>query len=455
MPFFLWWGWAWTAFAVYLLLGALTLPLSATWTPAVGALAFLATICGYLQPAFLMVGVASPAVLATMPVRTWRTVGMATALVAATVVFVVSLALPDALDSFAVRVAPRAWALAAAAAVLGRGVCPARARHAFARLSRDGDLVPGVLPRPGGVRRGHDGTTRGRCRRALRGDFRRWGGPAAAPLPRRCGQRLWHLPRDGAPPGGGLRALQTGARREPPRPARGTRRERRPASGNQGTPSRGAGASRQRRSLSRPRRAQRRPDVHARPRRPDSLGQRPVGSRAWLFARRTRPVQRSADAGAGSQRQVRRLHRRAQTRRGRWRAPGRHDPQRRAADVGVSQHAPDRRRAGAHRQRHGARRHRAGQGGARLARVGGQVRCRLQSQPLLHRDQHDGRRARHRDQRRLPAAHGLSPERDHRVERAGARTLDRPGRARGRGGRPQGAGESREPRGAMALEGRR
>ncbi len=115
MPFFLWWGWAWTAFAAYVLLGALTLPLSATWTPAVGALAFLATVCGYLQPAFLMFGVASLR-SATMPVRTWRTVGMAAALVAATVFFVASLALPDALDSFAVRVAPRAWALAAAAA---------------------------------------------------------------------------------------------------------------------------------------------------------------------------------------------------------------------------------------------------------------------------------------------------------------------------------------------------
>ena len=124
-PFFLWWGWAWTAFAVYLLLGALTLPLAAKWSPAVGALAFLATLCGYLQPALLIVGVASlrsstafgagPRWLSTTPVRTWRTIAIASALVAATLVFVVSLALPNALDSFSVRVAPRAWALAAAA----------------------------------------------------------------------------------------------------------------------------------------------------------------------------------------------------------------------------------------------------------------------------------------------------------------------------------------------------
>jgi PAS domain S-box-containing protein len=125
LPFFLWWGWAWTAFAVYLLMGALTLPLAANWSPAVGSLAFLATLCGYLQPALLIVGVASlrsstargagPRGLNTTPVRTWRTLAIASALVAATLAFVVSLALPDALDSFSVRVAPRAWALAAAA----------------------------------------------------------------------------------------------------------------------------------------------------------------------------------------------------------------------------------------------------------------------------------------------------------------------------------------------------
>jgi PAS domain S-box-containing protein len=124
-PFFLWWGWAWTAFAAYLLLGALTLPLAATWSPVVGLLAFMATVCGYLHPALLIVGVASlrsstangagPRWLSTTPVRTWRALAIASALVAATLVFVVSLALSDALDSFSVRVAPRAWALAAAA----------------------------------------------------------------------------------------------------------------------------------------------------------------------------------------------------------------------------------------------------------------------------------------------------------------------------------------------------
>jgi PAS domain S-box-containing protein len=124
-PFFLWWGWAWTVFALYLLLGALTLPLTARWSPAVGTLAFMATICGYLQPALLMVGVArlrssnasgnAPRPENSLPLRTWRTLVIATALVAATLIFVVSLALPNAIDSFAVRVAPRAWALAAAA----------------------------------------------------------------------------------------------------------------------------------------------------------------------------------------------------------------------------------------------------------------------------------------------------------------------------------------------------
>jgi PAS domain-containing protein len=113
-PFFLWWGWAWAAFALYVLLGALTLPLSAKWTPAIGTLAFLATICGYLQPALLLIGVASPW-SAAMPARRWRTAGIAWALGTGTVVFAASLGLPNALDSFALRVAPRAWALAAAA----------------------------------------------------------------------------------------------------------------------------------------------------------------------------------------------------------------------------------------------------------------------------------------------------------------------------------------------------
>ena len=122
-PFFLWWGWAWTVFAVYLLLGALTLPLSAKWSPAVGTLAFLATICGYLQPALLMVGVTSlrssterggVRPLNTVTVRAWRTVGIAAVLVAATLIFVVSLGQANALDSFSTRAAPRAWALAGA-----------------------------------------------------------------------------------------------------------------------------------------------------------------------------------------------------------------------------------------------------------------------------------------------------------------------------------------------------
>ena len=112
-PFFLWWGWAWTVFAVYLLLGVLTLPLSAKWSPAVGTLAFLATICGYLQPALLMVGVASFRSSMT-PVRAWRTLGIASALVAGTLIFLMSLALHNAIDSFSLRLAPRAWALAAA-----------------------------------------------------------------------------------------------------------------------------------------------------------------------------------------------------------------------------------------------------------------------------------------------------------------------------------------------------
>ena len=49
-----------------------------------------------------------------MTVRAWRTLGIAAALVAATLIFVVSLGQANALDSFSTRAAPRAWALAVA-----------------------------------------------------------------------------------------------------------------------------------------------------------------------------------------------------------------------------------------------------------------------------------------------------------------------------------------------------
>ena len=154
-------------FAVYLLLGVLTLPLSAKWSPAVGTLAFLATICGYLQPVLLMVGVASLRSSVT-PERAWRTLGIASALVAAIVTFFASLALHNAIDSFSLRLAPRAWALAAAA-LFSVVVFVRRGRETGSlACSRDRDRLPGVQLGSGGIRSGCYWATRGWCRGALR-----------------------------------------------------------------------------------------------------------------------------------------------------------------------------------------------------------------------------------------------------------------------------------------------
>ncbi len=72
----------------------------------------------------------------------------------AMVIFVVSLALPQRHRQLlppcgAARLGPGRRCV-----VLGRRVCPARTGNAFAGLPRDRDLLPGVQPRSGGIRRG-------------------------------------------------------------------------------------------------------------------------------------------------------------------------------------------------------------------------------------------------------------------------------------------------------------
>jgi PAS domain S-box-containing protein len=112
-PFFKWWARAWTLFAAYLLLGLLTLPLSAGWNGSRAALALAATICGFLQPVLLVFGAISlrdPA----FPTRRWQTLTVAAALAAAVAGFAVSLSVQHPVDSFSVRLAPRALALACA-----------------------------------------------------------------------------------------------------------------------------------------------------------------------------------------------------------------------------------------------------------------------------------------------------------------------------------------------------
>jgi PAS domain S-box-containing protein len=113
-PFFLWWAWAWTLFAAYLLLGLLSLPLSAVWTPARIGLVFFASICGFLQPALLVLGAMSLR-SSHGPSRSLCTAAISAACAAGLLTFVLSLSFTHPVDSFSARLAPRALALAGAA----------------------------------------------------------------------------------------------------------------------------------------------------------------------------------------------------------------------------------------------------------------------------------------------------------------------------------------------------
>jgi PAS domain S-box-containing protein len=111
--FFKWWAWAWTLFAAYLVLGVLTLPLAEQWSTARGGLVLAATLCGFLQPALLVFG-AIGLRHARGPSRGVQAIGLAAALGIAALSFGVSLLGPNALDSFCIRLAPRAFSGAAA-----------------------------------------------------------------------------------------------------------------------------------------------------------------------------------------------------------------------------------------------------------------------------------------------------------------------------------------------------
>jgi PAS domain S-box-containing protein len=124
-PFFLWWAWAWTLFAAHLLLGLLSLPLSAAWTPARVALVFLATLCGFLQPVLMVLG-ATTLRSASLPSRTLATIGIASACTGGMLIVAWSLTFPDPLDSFAGRLAPRALAAAGAAGFCVAALASAR-----------------------------------------------------------------------------------------------------------------------------------------------------------------------------------------------------------------------------------------------------------------------------------------------------------------------------------------
>jgi PAS domain S-box-containing protein len=129
-PFFKWWAWAWTMFALHLAIGALVLPPLADWTRTAAVTVFVATLCGYLQPVLLTFGAISLH-SHTQPSPRWRTAALVLAAAAATMAFLASLGLANAIDSFCMRLAPRAWALSAASLVSAL----AFARHARASRS--------------------------------------------------------------------------------------------------------------------------------------------------------------------------------------------------------------------------------------------------------------------------------------------------------------------------------
>jgi hypothetical protein len=137
-PFFKWWAWAWTMLALHLAIGALALPPSVERTATVAVALYVATLCGYLQPLLLTFGAVSLQSHA-QPSTRWRAAGLALTAAAATTAFLLSLGLTNAIDSLCMRLAPRAWALAAAslvsAVVFARH---ARDSHSFAGHSTRG-----------------------------------------------------------------------------------------------------------------------------------------------------------------------------------------------------------------------------------------------------------------------------------------------------------------------------
>jgi PAS domain S-box-containing protein len=113
--FFRWWAWAWTAFAVFLFTGSISLLLGPWWSVRKASTIVVLLAAGYVQPVLLMFGGWSwrnP----EKPSRKVFQAGMALALGATLISFILSFALrEDLLASFAVRNAPRtlllAWAL--------------------------------------------------------------------------------------------------------------------------------------------------------------------------------------------------------------------------------------------------------------------------------------------------------------------------------------------------------
>lgn len=112
--FFLWWAWAWTAFAAYLLIATISLKIGTAWTPRKATLLLALLICGYIQPGLLVLGGLSWRRKDKLPPgMVWG--GLACALVAALTCFALTVWFRESpLVSFSVRNVPRTFVLASA-----------------------------------------------------------------------------------------------------------------------------------------------------------------------------------------------------------------------------------------------------------------------------------------------------------------------------------------------------
>jgi two-component system, NarL family, sensor kinase len=112
--FFRWWAWAWTAFAVFLLGGTLSLHLGPVWTAQKFGLVLLLVVAGYLQPVLLVFGGLTWHSTAQVS-RRWFWAGIALAGTTAILCFTAGFVVRHTpMLSFSIRNAPRSLLLTSA-----------------------------------------------------------------------------------------------------------------------------------------------------------------------------------------------------------------------------------------------------------------------------------------------------------------------------------------------------
>ena len=112
--FFLWWAWAWTASAAFLVLSVLGFGLGPAWTPLKSAAISLTMLSGFLEAAFLLFGAWSLR-FHGMPSRRWLRLGTVLALAACGLSLLLARLWSGRPDlSYTLRSVPRMIALAAA-----------------------------------------------------------------------------------------------------------------------------------------------------------------------------------------------------------------------------------------------------------------------------------------------------------------------------------------------------